>query len=321
VRTLSIGIVSIFAAVLALAQEPFKVSVDVDLVALDVAVTDAAGKAVLTLKQDDFEIYEDGQRQQIASFTSVDSPYNVLMLFDCSGSTAPNRSFLLEAVGRFTATLRKQDSFALAQFGQDYKRLLSWTQRTGNPIDVTLNLNDRSCGGTDVYGAIDEAIDEFKGRQGRRGVVVLTDGEHQGIEYQRQQQMARYEDAADDDEFQKLRRKVSTADVVFYFVAVDTDLNPTQSVLRGYDPNQIYNMQQIRARLELLASASGGRVVYPKNTPDVIPLYEQIGTELGTSYGLAYKSPKSDARVHKIEVRVRDKSLRVRQSKDSYQNR
>jgi hypothetical protein len=115
---------------------------------------------------------------------------------------------------------------------------------------------------------------------------------------------------------------------------VDTDLNPTiipgtagpaagtgLSIPGSFNPLAIYNMQQSRSRMEQLAEISGGRVVFPNKPPDVIPLYEQIGRELGTSYGLGY-SPvikARDGKVRKIEVRVRDRNLQVRQSRESYE--
>jgi Ca-activated chloride channel family protein len=322
VRILSSSFLVLFAAavvLLAQEQDPFRVTVDVDLVTLDVGVTDSSGKAIITLTRNDFEIYEDGRRQEIRSFAAVDTPYNTLMLFDCSGSTAPSWPFLIEAVNRFTGSLRPQDSMAMAQFGDGFKRLLNWTQRSGKPLVIPLDINDKVCEGTDFYGAIERAIGEFKGRQGRRGVVVLTDGEHARIPYRREN--TRYVDSGDDRDFQRALRTVGNSDVVFYFVAVDTDLNPAPpAALRGYNPGEIYNMLQVRSRMEQLARESGGRVTFPKTPGDVVPLYEQIAQELGTSYGLGYtpSNAAKDGKTHRIEVRVRDKSLRVRQSRESY---
>ena len=73
-------------------------------------------------------------------------------------------------------------------------------------------------------------------------------------------------------------------------------------------------------RIEQLAKVSGGRVVFPRNPGDVVPMYEQIGKELGTSYSLGYapEVPLDDGKHHKIEVRLKNRNLKVRQSRDGY---
>jgi VWFA-related protein len=93
------------AAGVVLAQEA-RISVDVSLVTLGVEVVDSNDRPVTTLKGDDFEIYEDGVRQQLRSFDSIETPYNILLLFDCSSSTEHDWPFLVEAMHRFTRTLR-----------------------------------------------------------------------------------------------------------------------------------------------------------------------------------------------------------------------
>ena len=319
-------LVAVFSGALAVsAQEPFTVKVDVSLVTLDVVVSDAVGRPVTTLTRDDFEIHEDGRLQHIQSFASVDSPYRVMMLFDCSGSTRPSWPFLVEAMSRFTLRLRQQDSIAVAQFGGGFKMLLGWTSRAGGPIDVRIQTTDSSCNDTDFYGAINRVLTELKAVAGRKGAVILTDGVHTATPFQRSRTddrgFGRKVDAEDDTGFQRILRSVRSADVAFYFVAVDTDLNPERG--SGFDPTNIYNMQQVRSRMEQLADASGGRMAYPKTPQDVIPLYEQIGRDLGTSYGLGYASsnPKKDGTYRTIEVRVRDNSLHVRQSRAGYEAR
>ena len=82
----------------------------------------------------------------------------------------------------------------------------------------------------------------------------------------------------DDREFQRVATRVRQAGAPFYFIAVDTDLNPGPSYA-----GPVPDLQQIRARLEQLADESGGQIVFPKNTQDVGPLFLQFARELGTS--------------------------------------
>jgi VWFA-related protein len=304
-----------------------QIKIDVSLVTVGVEVTDANDRPVTTLKKDDFEIYEDGVRQEIGSFDAVDASYNILLLFDCSSSTEADWPFLLQAMNRFRQTLRPQDRISVAQFGTGFKVLKRWFART-DPDNVTIQTYDSSCYGTDFYGALRKGIEELQPVKGRKGMIVLSDGAHQQIPYQSGKDSLnplRFVDAANDSDFQKVVKQATGSAAVLYFVAVDTDLNPDRSGgssvgAGGFDPNDIYNKQQIRARIERLASVSGGRVVYPEVPEDVVRLYEQVARELGSSYSLGYmpKPEKKDGAFHKIEVRLRDRSLRLRQLRDRY---
>jgi hypothetical protein len=76
----------------------------------------------------------------------------------------------------------------------------------------------------------------------------------------------------------------------------------------------------VRARMEELADVSGGRSLYPERLEDIVPLYGQVGTELGISYTLAYVSSNStvDGTYRQIEVRARDERLKLKQSRSGY---
>jgi len=325
-RGLALLVIAAVGALVAGAQDPpFVVRVDVSLMTLDVVVTDSAGRPVTTLTKDDFTIYEDGKPQEIRHFAPVDSPYSVLLLIDCSTSTQPLWPFLVESMNRFTARLRSQDSVSVAQFGGSYKTLLGWKPRGSGGMDVQIEPNDRSCNNTDFYGAISQSLVELRKPTGRKGAVVLTDGVHNGIPLQKNNaNMNRHVDADDDPGFQRVLRAVKASDVVLYFVAVNTDLNPA-GVPGGnerYNPDDLYDMLQVRSRMEQLAEASGGRLSYPREPSDVVPLFEQIGRQLGTSYGLGYEPPNPKSGTYrKVEVRVRDKSLHVQQSRVGYDAR
>jgi VWFA-related protein len=306
--------------------------VDVSLVPVDIEITDSNGRPVTNLTRDDFQVFENGLPQQLASFDSVETPYNVLLLFDCSGSTEADWPFLVQAMNRFTQMLRLQDRVAVAQFGGGFKILQPWSARSPSSQVVNVQPRDSVCMGTDLYAAVRRGISELEAVKSRKGVVILTDGRHGTIPFRRSGgnslNYSRYIDAVDDSDFQKLLRSVAGSPVVLYFVAVDTDLNPEPQRGAGgssgpFDPDQIYNKQQVRSRLEQLASATGGRVAYPVASEDVVTLYERMARELGASYSLGYapSNLQKDGSFRKIEVRVRDRSLHVRQSRDGYNAR
>jgi len=301
----------IVCATLVSAQDGgFQLRVDVPLVSVDVSVTDSNGRPVSTLTKDDFLVFEDGVPQNIQNFSPVEIPYNVLLLFDCSGSTKPQQALMLTAMRRLISRLRAQDVIAIAQFGTSVDLRLDWKPRNTQGVDVELGTY-AGCDNTDFYGALDWSARKMSGVAGRKGVVVYTDG--LGPMPMRG---SRPVDSVDDPAFQKVLQAARASRASFNFVAIDTDLNPRA----GTPVSMIYTLQQARARMEQLADASGGRMVFPKSDEDVIPMYEQIGRELETSYSIGYVSSNvgKENRFRTIEVRLRDETLKVRQSRTSY---
>jgi VWFA-related protein len=216
---------------------------------------------------------------------------------------------------QFAGQLRTTDRIAVAAFGSRVHTLLDWSadkKRTINFVD------DPICRSTDFYGALDWSVRKLREVSGRRGVVVFSDGFQ--TEVARKEvtvngaRAMRVISAKDDHEFQRVATRVRQAGSPFYFIAVDTDLNPGPSYA-----GPVPDLQQIRARLEQLADESGGRIVFPKNTQDVVPLFLQITRELGTSYSLAYAPLHSrDGKFHSVEVRVRGANYQVHQSRNGY---
>src|SRR5712664_105497 len=110
------------------AQVPdYSLKVDVPFVFLDVAVQDSSGKVINDLPKEAFDLYEDGTRQEIRYFSPVSTPYDILLLFDRSGSTQDKWSLMQRAVAGFIASLRSQDRIALAAFDSELQSQLRWT--------------------------------------------------------------------------------------------------------------------------------------------------------------------------------------------------
>ena len=334
-RLLKLILVLAICSTWASAQEPFVFNVDARNVSVNVTVMDASGRPVTRLIRNDFSVFEDGVPQEIQKFESVEIPYNILMIADCSGSTEADWPFMKNAVDRFAAKLRSQDKISVAQFGTRIETLMDWQPWTGNSLKVNLQPESKTCQGTDFYGAVENSIARFKGISGRKGVVMLTDGMHNSFPKKNMvvqgRAMQRIDNAEADKDFQKLLKVLSRSEVVFYFVAINTDLNPDEIGRPGpqvragsgiYNPELIYNMQQARSRMEQIAEVTGGHVAFPTKPADVVPLYEEIAREFGTNYGLWY-SPMTagsadNSKERKIKVEVKIAGLTVSQNRYSY---
>ena len=329
-RLLAAAIVSV---ALVSAQEPdYTLKVDVPFVSVDVTVEDSDGGTVNNLPLTSFELYENGTRQEIRHFLPVSTPYNVLLLFDRSGSTQGKWPLMQRAVAGFIASLRPQDRIELATFDYELKVQLPWTgDRQKGLLALPELVNATRIGGTEFYLAVDKALrQEFKKTNGRRALVVLTDGRDTYL-YKELVTKNRLLDPKSERPFQNVLKTARNQGVPAYFVAFNTDKNLEPNVVGGDEyrslrvifPNSTAAdryVEAVRLRMQQLADVSGGRVLFPERLEDIVPLYQQIGRELGMSYSLGYVSSNTaaDGSFRRIEVQVRDKGLRLSQSRNGY---
>jgi VWFA-related protein len=329
VRLLLVVIVS---AGLVCGQETvYTLRVDVPLVAVDVSVKDRAGKPVIDLAKPDFEVYENGVPQELRYFTPVSTPYNILLLFDRSGSTQHKWPVMQRAVAGFIANLRKQDRLAIGSFDSELQIQTEWTgDRETALLSLPELIRPKAAGSTNLYAALERTVrKQFQKTSGRRALVVLTDGRDSSL-YTELTKRNWMPDPATDRLFQRALKAVHDQRIPVYFIAFNTDKNLEPNTI-GADEYRnlqvIYPrtaaadryLEGVRIRMEEIAEASAGRVLFPASMEDIVPLYEQIGRELGMSYSLGYVSiNEASGDYRRIEVRTRRDTLQLIQSRTGY---
>jgi len=310
-----VGLILFTGTVRLLSQDfPFTIDLDVPLVSVDFTVVDTTGKPVTDLNRYDFQVFDNGVSRPIQNFSPVQSPYNLVLLLDCSGSTQDRVNMLVSTIARFADQLRPQDKAAIAVFGSEIAVVADW-----NGVQKPINLKDSPvCRGTGFYDALSWAEKKLRGVTGRRGIVVFSDGADSDMDRKSVKidgiNVRRIVPPSEDQEFQKLLKTVRESNVPFYFVAVDTDLNPGKDYA-----GPVPDLQQIRARLEQLAQITGGRIAYPQSSGEVVPMILQIGRDLGISYSLGFSPANENGKgPHKFEVRTRSEDYTVNSSRTTY---
>jgi len=151
--------------------------VDVKLVNIFVNVTDANGAIVGGLKKEDFKVFEDGRPQDLAVFErQSELPLNLVLAIDTSGSVRKDMTEESGAARRFAhAILRQQDEMSIFQFATEVRQLTPFTNKLPE-IDRGLGQL-RGDWATAVYDAIVEGSKKLGGRQGRKILVVVSDGD------------------------------------------------------------------------------------------------------------------------------------------------
>jgi Ca-activated chloride channel family protein len=160
------------------AQEPVATfHVDVKLVSIFVNVTDQNGAIVGGLTRDDFAVYEDGRPQQIAVFErQSELPLNLTLAIDTSGSVRKDMDEEAGAARRFAhAILRPQDQMSVLQFATDVRELTPFTNKL-SAIDRGLSQLHGDWA-TALYDAICLGAEKLGGKEGRKVLVVISDGD------------------------------------------------------------------------------------------------------------------------------------------------
>lgn len=176
------GTAALLALALALAAAPLvaqetTLHLDVKLVSIFVNVTDRNGAFVGGLTREDFAIAEDGRPQTIAVFErQTQLPLNLTLAIDTSGSVFKDMSEEAGAARKFArALLRPQDQMSLMQFATDVELITPFTNKLSQ-IDHGLNrLHSDSA--TALYNAVSQASERLGAKQGRRVLVIVSDGD------------------------------------------------------------------------------------------------------------------------------------------------
>jgi VWFA-related protein len=288
---LSLLCIIALAAGLVYAAPPAQIRVQVNLVNLFATVRDKHKAIVTGLKQDDFQVYEDGQLQEITNF-SADSnlPITLGLLIDTSGSEMDMLSAEQQAASQFLGrVMRKSDLAMVMSFDLDVDLLADFTDDKGRldrairraqinaPSGPQGPLPASRNGGTDFYDAVYLAAhDKLAEEAGRKAVVVLTDAEDTGSRL-------RLQDAIE---------AAQRTDTVVHILLVAAD-GGDQGVAKK------------------LTDETGGRMIIVRSERNLQQAFDQISEELRSQYTIGYvpSNKTRDGSYRKIRVEMKDKDL------------
>lgn len=151
------------------------IKLETSLVTIPVSVIDNEGRFFSNLKKHDFSIFEDGVKQEIASFASVEVPFHVVLTLDTSASTRFKLEDIQAAAYAFVKQLRPEDKVMIVSFDNS---VYQWSDFTSDREQLRRAIYETRTGGsTKLYEAVDLDISEFLASvSGRKAVVLFTDG-------------------------------------------------------------------------------------------------------------------------------------------------
>lgn len=280
--------VSVFALAALFAQSA-DIRVNVSLVRVLATVKDRSGRLIGSLGKDDFTVYDNNVPQKISVFERrTEQPLSVALMVDISGSTAKDLKYEVESVSRFLKTLfsegNSNDAVALYSFNYQVTKNNNFT-RSQAALERSLR-SLRGEAGTSLYDAIYLTSQDLDERDGRRVMVVVTDGG----------------DTTSSKNFHAALESAQLADAVIYPILVVPITNDAGRNIGGENA------------LATMAAGTGGRVFVPTLGAELDRAFTEIIQELRTQYLLAYYPhdvPLTKSRFHSIQVRVARPGLQV----------
>jgi Ca-activated chloride channel family protein len=266
-----------------LSGDRFLEEIEVNVVELPVSVTDGAGLPVTDLKQTNFTVLENGKPQTISAFNySSDLPISVGVLLDHSGSMEPRIKAAKEAaLVFFRSILKPQDRAFFGAFAFDTRNLAPFVSEVAL-IETQINASPDAEGATALYDAIVTGLYRFRSIQGRKALVLITDGE----------------DTASRLPYDDMLTYARAARVPLYFVGIG---------LGFFDAGGT-------AKMKSLAAETGGIAYFIRDVKQLKETYAQLEKDLRTQYLVTYhtESSSKDRKYRTVEVRVDRPDAKVR---------
>ena len=266
----------------------------VELVSLNVTVTDGTGRYVTDLEPADFGVFEDGAKQEVSFFNKTNLPIALAILLDTSASMETKLQTAQDAAIGFVHKLRVQDLAEVIDFDS---RVVVLQNFTSNPGELDAAIRKTSAGGsTSLYNAVYIALKDLKkvvaknvDEIRRQAIVLLSDGEDTSS-------LLPFEEVLD------LAKRSETA---IYSIGLRAGEGPSTGT-KGFKEAEFV--------LRQLSQETGGRAFFPNQLADLNNVYGQISEELSSQYTLGYtpRNPRRDGSWRRIVVRVNRPSLTAR---------
>jgi Ca-activated chloride channel family protein len=237
----------------------FRISMDVALVVLHATVSDRQGGFVSNLREQDFQVYEDGVPQRIRLFRHEDIPVTVGLVVDHSGSMRPKLAEVAAAARTFVRFSNREDQMFVVNFNENVTLGLPDAIRfTDSSAELELAIaNAPTTGMTALYAAIAKALEQLQaGSRDKKVLIVVSDG-------------------GDNASAQSLAQVMNLANqssaVVYSIGLFDTD-----------DPDRSPRV------LNQLAHATGGEAFFPGQLSAVVAICERIARDIRNQYTIGY---------------------------------
>ena len=276
----SIRWLSVAAAVM-LAVGPIgaqRIKVTTQTVPLYVTVTDSEKRLVPDLTRDDFEVYDNGKLQTLTNFDNEPTPITVVVMLDTSGSMTLALDLVKDGAEQFLMRMMPLDMGMVGAFNDKIE--FHPSSFTDNRDQLARALKDLDFGyPTRLYDAVDQSIDQLNGKEGRKVVLVFTDGD----------------DNSSKKSSGSVMERARVEEVMVYSIGLENEYFNGQQRVRSSPDRALHR----------LSEETGGGFFLLKKKDDLGPTFTRIAQELHSQYVLGFSPETLDGKIHKLEVRVK----------------
>ncbi len=268
------------------AQQPsFKTGTQV--VPVYVTVVDDQKRLVPDLGREDFEILDNGKPVALTQFDNEPEPFSVVVMLDTSASMTGSLDLLEQAAEQFVIRLLPEDQGMVGAFNDKIEFPIA--SFTSDRDELAAALKEMDFGNpTRLYDAVDASIEQLRAVQGRRVVLVFTDGE----------------DTASKIGMGRVLDQARTDEVMIYAIGLESEYFNGQHKVRSRPDRG----------LRRLADETGGGYFELKKTDELGSTFTRVAQELHSQYVLGF-APATDGKLHKLEVRVKKSGMTPRARK------
>jgi len=247
------------------------------IVSVPATVLDGQGRLVPNLDQDQFSILDNGKPQDITFFQNETQPFTVVVMLDYSASMTSSLDLLRAAAEQFLLRMLPQDK---GQVGAFSDKIEFSGQFTNDRDDLISALRDLQYGNpTRLWDAVDQSIDMLKPVEGRKVVLVFTDGD----------------DTYSKIGFGSVLDHAKQNEVMVYAIGLQSQYFNGQRVVRS----------QPDRSLRKIAEETGGGYFELKRTDELAPTFTRVAQELHSLYTIGFSPASLDGKEHKLDVRMK----------------
>ncbi len=314
-KALYLFLILLFGFLTVSAQDDDIIKVDSSIVRLNVGVVDGKGRPITSLNKENFTVYEDGVKQDIARFEPTGAPFSVVLILDMSGSTLGFRQTIQQSALRFIDALAPDDRVAVVEFYDKVNLRNDFTSDRRIIVNSIGAANGR--GKTQLYKALDFALEKLsKEGKRRKAIIVLTDGVDSALRDTDRAFLGKFNEKEIPNALQpetndvliRILNKSDSQGVTIYPLAL-----PTGDPAKLADPTPIQTamFSASRARLKILADRTGGTLHKINRLEEMGRLYATVAADLRALYTVEYQpaNTRRDGKWRAIKIEVNNSEL------------
>jgi VWFA-related protein len=294
-----------------------------NVVSVFATVTDESGRLVTDLQRDDFEVKDNGRKQPLTVFSNDLQPFSAVVMLDFSGSMAEHFEVVRRGALAFVRALLPEDRVRIGTFSNQITIVPDTFTGDRDALTSVLTGPPPELGPSPVWGAIDKSITALLPAEGRRVVLVFSDGHNNP---RRGQSFATPDD---------LIRRARYDEIMIYAIGFWNEgfttggppiIFPPQGPIEIQFPwGSIGKPKRAPARrsssskgepphpiLRELTEETAGGYFELGYRDDLAATFARVAEELHRQYWLGFAPEKLDGKTHRLEVKVKRPGVKVR---------